>query len=72
MSALKNADWQYLAKEINTILPVIKSKGRITGVILETSLLTEKEMITCCDIYGAAGVDFIKTATGILAITEQC
>ena len=71
MSALKNADWQYLAKEINTILPVIKSKGRITGVILETSLLTEKEMITCCDIYGAAGVDFIKTATGILASTEQ-
>jgi len=64
ISALKNADWQYLAKEINTILPVIKSKGRMMKLILETGLLSDKEIITCCDIYGAAGVDIVKTSTG--------
>ena len=65
--ALKNADWQYLAKEINTILPVIKANGRVIKVILETGLLNETEIITCCDVYGAAGVDIIKTSTGYAA-----
>ena len=65
--ALKNADWQYLAKEINTILPVIKSKSRVIKVILEASLLNESEIKTCCDVYGAAGVDIIKTSTGYAA-----
>lgn len=64
IAALKNADWQYLAKEINTILPLVKSRGRILKLIPETGLLTHDELITCCDIYGAAGVDIIKTSTG--------
>lgn len=66
LNALKNADWQYLAKEINTILPIIRSKGRVTGVVLESSLLDEKELVACCDMYGAAGVDYIKMASGML------
>ena len=65
--ALKNADWQYLAKEINTILPVIKSKSRVIKVILEAGLLNESEIKTCCDVYGAAGVNIIKTSTGYAA-----
>jgi deoxyribose-phosphate aldolase len=64
IAALKNADWQYLAREINTIMPVVKSKGRIMKLILETGLLNDREIITCCDIYGAAGVDILKTSTG--------
>ena len=63
-SAVKNGDWQYLAGEINTVLPVIRSKCRKITVILETGLLTENEIITACDIYGAAGVDFIQAGTG--------
>lgn len=71
LGALKNADWQYLAKEINTIMPVIKTRGRTIKVILETGLLNEAEIITCCDVYGAAGVDMIKTSSGHTATTEQ-
>ena len=63
--ALKNNDWQYLAKEINSILPVLRSKQRSIKVILETASLTREEIITCCDLYGAAGVDFIQLSTGI-------
>ena len=62
--AIKNHDWQLLANEINHILPVIKSKNRIIKIIIESGVLTEKEIITCCDIYGAAGIDFLKTSTG--------
>ena len=65
MLALKNNDWQYLAREINTILPVIRSKGKKIKVVIECALLSNEEMIRCCDLYGAAGVDFIQTSTGI-------
>lgn len=65
MLALKNNDWQYLAREINTILPVIRSKRKKIKVIIECALLSNEEIIRCCDLYGAAGVDFIQTSTGI-------
>ncbi len=64
ISAVKNNDWQFLASEINTIMPVIKSKAKIIKVIIESGILTDEEIITCCDIYGAAGVDYMKTSTG--------
>ena len=63
-SAVKNSDWQYLAGEINSVLPVIRSKEKKITVILETGLLAENEIVTACDMYGAAGVDFIQAGTG--------
>ena len=62
--ALKNEDWQYLAKEINTILTVVRKSERVIKVIIEAALLTHEEIITCCDIYGAAGVDYIQVSSG--------
>ena len=64
ISALKNNDWQYLAGEINAILPIIRAKKKILKVIIESGLLTDEEIIKCCDLYGLAGVDFLKTSTG--------
>jgi deoxyribose-phosphate aldolase len=64
ISAVKNQDWQFLASEINTVMPIIRSKNKIIKVIIESGILTDDEIITCCDIYGAAGVDFMKTSTG--------
>lgn len=62
--AIKNHDWQLLANEINHIMPVIKSKNCIIKIIIESGVLTDEEIIACCDIYGAAGIDFLKTSTG--------
>lgn len=62
--ALKNNDWQYLANEINHLFPVIKEKGKVIKVIIESGVLTDEEIIKCCDLYGAAGIDFLKTSTG--------
>ncbi|MGF2410866.1 deoxyribose-phosphate aldolase [Ferruginibacter sp.] len=64
ISAVKNKDWQFLANEINTVMPIIRGKGKVIKMIIESGILTDEEIITCCDIYGAAGVDFMKTSTG--------
>ena len=64
ISAIKNNDWNFIANEINTIMPIVKSKNKILKVIIESGVLTDDEIIKSCDIYGAAGVDYIKTSTG--------
>ncbi len=65
MTALKNNDWQYLATELNTILPVIRKKKKSIKIVVESALLTEDELIKCCDLYGIAGIDFLVLSSGI-------
>ena len=62
--ALKNNDWEYLANEINHVIPVVKQKNKVIKIIIESGVLTNEEIIRCCELYGAAGVDFMKTSTG--------
>ena len=64
ISAIKNGDWEFIANEINTVMPIIRSKQKEIKVIIESGILTDEEIIKCCDIYGAAGVDYVKTSTG--------
>jgi len=64
ISAIKNNDWQFLASEINAILPIVRKQKKVIKIIIESGILTDTEIITCCDLYGAAGVDFMKTSTG--------
>lgn len=64
ISAIKNADWVYLANEINHIMPVVKSKGKVIKIIIESGVLTDDEIIKCCELYGVAGIDYLKTSTG--------
>ncbi len=64
ISAIKNEDWQYLANELNHIMPIIKAKDKTIKVIIESGVLTEDEIIKCCELYGVAGIDYLKTSTG--------
>jgi deoxyribose-phosphate aldolase len=64
ISAIKNGDWAAIADEINHILPIIRSKGKAVKIIIESGVLTNDEIVKCCDIYGIAGIDFLKTSTG--------
>jgi deoxyribose-phosphate aldolase len=68
ISAIKNNDWQFLANEINTLMTVIRQKQKVVKIIIESGILTDDEIIRCCDLYGAAGVDFLKTSTGYAQI----
>lgn len=64
ISAIKNGDWVYLANEINHIMPVVKSKNKVIKIIIESGVLTDDEIIKCCELYGVAGIDYLKTSTG--------
>jgi len=64
IAAIKNGDWAAIADEINHIMPIIRSKGKVVKIIIESGVLTDDEIIKCCDIYGIAGIDFLKTSTG--------
>ena len=64
ISAIKNADWSAIADEINHIMPIIRSKNKLVKIIIESGVLTDDEIIKCCDIYGIAGIDYLKTSTG--------
>ncbi len=64
ISAIKNGDWQYLANEMNHIMPIIQGKGKTIKVIIESGVLTDDEIIKCCELYGIAGIDYLKTSTG--------
>jgi deoxyribose-phosphate aldolase len=64
ISAVKNGDWVYLANEINHLMPVIKQNNRAVKIIIESGVLTDEEIIKCCELYGVAGIDYLKTSTG--------
>ena len=64
ISAIKNGDWTVIADEINHIMPIIRSKNKLVKIIIESGVLTDDEIIKCCDIYGIAGIDYLKTSTG--------
>jgi deoxyribose-phosphate aldolase len=64
ISAIKNNDWEYLANEINHLMPVIKQNNRGVKIIIESGVLTDDEIVKCCQLYGVAGIDYLKTSTG--------
>jgi len=64
ISAIKNGDWSAIADEINHLMPIIRSKNKLVKIIIESGVLTDDEIIKCCDIYGIAGIDYLKTSTG--------
>ncbi|HRP88850.1 MAG TPA: deoxyribose-phosphate aldolase [Edaphocola sp.] len=64
VAAVKNADWDYLEKEIiQCMKPINKSKKTIK-IIIESGVLTDDEIIKSCKVYARQKVDFIKTSTG--------
>lgn len=63
-TAIKNSDWTFVANEINHLMPVVKSQGKSIKTIIESGMLTDEEIVRCCTLYAAAGVDFVKTSTG--------
>lgn len=62
--ALKNGDWDLLGREMNEITELVHTHGKIVKVIIESGILQDGEIIRCCELYSALGVDFLKTSTG--------
>lgn len=62
--ALKDGDWALLDKEMRLLTASIHAGGKIVKVIIESGVLTDEEIIRCCEVYSRVGVDFLKTSTG--------
>ncbi len=62
VGALKDKDYDYVKEEIEEIRDAID--GKTLKVIIETSLLTEEEIIKMTQICNETFVHFIKTSTG--------
>jgi deoxyribose-phosphate aldolase len=61
---LKEGNWLDLEQEMRVIVDYAHDAGRLIKVIIESGVLTEAEIIRCCAVYAALGVDFMKTSTG--------
>lgn len=59
---LKDEDFTYVYEDIQQVVDA--SEQALVKVILETCLLTEKEIIAACVLSKEAGADFVKTSTG--------
>jgi len=64
ISAFRNNDMLYLENEILEMTKLIENKDVIIKVIIESGILSEEEIIRCCNLYKHFNVAFLKTSTG--------
>ena len=63
IAAFKNRDFDYLKNEIRAVTEITKNHVTLK-VIIESGLLSNQEIIKCCNLYKEFPVDFLKTSTG--------
>ncbi|WP_218571266.1 deoxyribose-phosphate aldolase [Paenibacillus oralis] len=63
IGALKDGNDELVARDIAGVVEAAKGKA-LVKVIIETSLLTEEEIVRACRLSVSAGADFVKTSTG--------
>lgn len=64
ISFIKSGDYQRAFSEIEKLVDISKAYGGIIKIIVETSLLTNIELINAVKIVETSGADYIKTNTG--------
>lgn len=64
LAALKEKNWAYLKTEIEAITALTTSSGLLLKVIIESGILSNEEILQCCELYRDFKVDFLKTSTG--------
>ncbi len=62
--ALRMRDWDFLIKELKLAVEITHNKGKILKLIIESGILSDNEIIECCNKLGTLGIDFMKTSTG--------
>lgn len=65
IGALKSKEYKIVQDDIKGIVRICKENNALCKVILEMSILTQKEKISSCRIACDSGADFLKTGTGL-------
>ena len=61
---LKSAEYDYVEKDISSVVQAARRHGVLVKVIIETGLLTDEEKVKACLLAKNAGANFVKTSTG--------
>lgn len=61
---LKSGKFKEVFEDVQQVVLVAKNKRILVKVILESSLLTDEEVVKACLICKQAGANFVKTSTG--------
>jgi deoxyribose-phosphate aldolase len=64
LCSLKSGEWKYLEEEMTACLAPVYAQRKVIKVIVESGMLTDSELVQCCELYGNYEIDFLKTSTG--------
>ncbi|HYK57244.1 MAG TPA: deoxyribose-phosphate aldolase [Flavisolibacter sp.] len=64
LAAFKSNDLAYLESEIKEVTDLVKSENAVFKLIIESGILSDEEIIKCCELYKHFPIDFLKTSTG--------
>lgn len=64
LAAFKSNDLAYVETEAYNISKLTNDNGKTLKVIIESGVLSDKEIIKCCELYQRYPVQFLKTSTG--------
>jgi deoxyribose-phosphate aldolase len=64
IGALKAEEYEVVYEDITAVVNTAHERHAIVKVIIETSLLTNREKVAACVIAQKAGADYVKTSTG--------
>lgn len=64
IAAFKSNDIAYLEDEIRKITGAVMENFAVSKVIIESGILSDEEIIKCCELYSHFHIDFLKTSTG--------
>jgi len=64
LCSLKSGEWKYLEEEMAACLAPVYAQGKVLKVIVESGMLTDSELVSCCELYSNFEIDFLKTSTG--------
>ncbi len=62
--SVRAGEWELVEKEIEAITSLVHARNKIIKVIIESGILSDDEIIKCCQIGSRCRVDFLKTSTG--------
>lgn len=65
IGALKSGDRLLVKTEMRSLTELAHRYGALLKLILENALLTQEEKILACALAAEAGVDFVKTSSGL-------
>lgn len=64
LAAFKSNDLAYLETEVDQISKLTHNNEKVLKVIIESGILSDEEIIRCCEFYKHFPVQFLKTSTG--------